>query len=281
MARSPAQVALFSSLLITVMAGCMQPALPTPVLKPATWDALEAIPVPPSDRIVSYGPAPQQTVEIRLPQSGGRHPVILLLHGGCWQNSFDRAYLSHMAEALRIQGWATFNVEYRRLGDSGGGWPGTFNDVAAATTFVLAHATEWQLDTAHVVVIGHSAGGQLALLLASREPRITAVVGLAAITDLAAYRKEPSDCGESAGQFAGEVDLPRVDPMQQPLPAHARISLWSGSADGIVPATYGTRYAARSAAITHTIWPGAGHFDPVSPMSVVWPEILREISLLR
>ena len=76
-------------------------------------------------------------------------------------------------------------------------------------------------------------------------------------------------------------DLPAADPMRQPVPAQARIFLWSGSADHIVPASYGTRYAARSPAITHNIWPGAGHFDLVSPASVVWPEILRQFSALR
>ena len=185
-------------LLLGLLAGCAHAPSLTPITKPATWGALQKLPVPPADRVASYGAAAQQTVEIRLPQLAGKHPVVLLLHGGCWQNAFDCAYLGHLAEALRAQGWATFNVEYRRLGDPGGGWPGTFDDVQAATNFVLAHATEWRLDSRHVVVVGHSAGGHLALLLAGRDPRITGVVGLAAITDLAAYQKETSDCGASA-----------------------------------------------------------------------------------
>ena len=259
---------------------CQNQPVMLPVATPASWGALQGLPVPPADRTVNYGAAAQQTMEVRLPKTGGAHPVVLLLHGGCWQNGFDRAYFGHLAEALRTRGWATFNFEYRRLGDPGGGWPGTFDDVLAAARFVLAHATEWQLDTRHVVATGHSAGGHLALLLAGREPRITAVVGLAAITDLAAYRKEPSDCGASALELVDDAGLSDADPMQQPLPK-ARVFLWSGGADLIVPASYGTRYAARSPAITHVIWPGAGHFDLVSPASVVWPEILRQFSQLR
>ncbi len=146
---------------------------------------------------------------------------------------------------------------------------------------MLAHATQWHLDGRHVVVVGHSAGGHLALLLAGREPRITGVVGLAAITDLAAYRQEASSCGESARLLVDAPALTEADPMQQPVPSRARVFLGSGSADRIVPPVYGTRYAARSTAITHTIWPGAGHFDLVSPLSVLWPEILRQFSELR
>ncbi len=121
-------IRLTGGLLATLLAGCGHHSAPTSVAQPTTWNALQALPVPPADRMISYGDAPQQTVEIRLPRSNGRHPVVLLLHGGCWQNSFDRAYLGHMAETLRGQGWATFNVEYRRLGDPGGGWPGAIED---------------------------------------------------------------------------------------------------------------------------------------------------------
>lgn len=271
---------LTCGLLTALVVGCHHQPEITPVAQPATWSALQALPVPPADRVVSYGPASQQTVDVRLPGAKGRHPVVLLLHGGCWQNNFDRVYLSHLAEALRGQGWATFNVEYRRIGDPGGGWPGAIDDVAAATRLVLSQAAAWDLDDRHVVVVGHSAGGHLALLLAGREPRITAVVGLAAITDLVAYQQEASSCGESARLLVGPSSVTAADPMQQPLPV-ARIFLWSGSLDRIVPAAYGARYAGRSPAITHQVWPGAGHFDLVSPLSVVWPEILRQFSDLR
>ena len=261
--------------------GCVYHPVMTPVTKAASWSELTALTIPPADRVIRYGNAPGQIIDVRLPRSNGRHPVAILLHGGCWQNSFDRGYFGHLAEALRNEGWATFNVEYRRLGDPGGGWPGTFDDVAAATAFVLAHGVEWQLELNHVVVVGHSAGGHLALLLANREPRISAVVGLAAITDLAAYQKESIDCAESARLLVTDLELPRADPMQQPVPMHTKILLWNGSADRIVPAAYATRYAARSSSITATVWPGAGHFDLVSPKSSVWPEIIRQFSRLR
>jgi acetyl esterase/lipase len=280
MARSLLLQWLCAGLALALLAGCVHPPALTPVTTRTTWSALQALPVPPADRVVSYGATPLQSIDVRQPRTPGRHPVVILLHGGCWLNSFDSAYLGHLAEALRGQGWATFNVEYRRLGDAGGGWPGSLDDVATATKFILAHAAEWQLDTRQVVVAGHSAGGHLALLLAGRDPRVTAVVGLAAITDLAAYQKETNSCSEGARQLVPAAGLAAADPMQQPLP-RARIFLWSGSADPIVPARYGTRYAARSGAINHTLWPGAGHFDLVSPQSVVWPEILRQFSHLR
>jgi len=280
MARSHLLQRLCGFLALALLAGCVQPRALTPVTVRATWDALQALPLPPADRAVSYGASPLNSIDLRLPRTAGRHPVVILLHGGCWLNSFDSSYLGHLAEALRSQGWATFNVEYRRLGDAGGGWPGSLDDAAAATSYILAHGSEWQLDTRQVVVVGHSAGGHLALLLAGRDARVTAVVGLAAITDLAAYQQETNSCSEGARRLVTGAGLAAADPMQQPLP-RAKIFLWSGSADPIVPPAYGARYAARSGAISHIIWPGSGHFDLVSPQSVVWPEILRQFSHLR
>lgn len=119
----------------------------------------------------AYGAGTAQVGDLRLPAARTPAPVVMVLHGGCWQAAV--ASLDHtapLAEALRRDGYATWNVEYRRLGESGGGWPGTFEDVGAALDYVrtLAARHPGRLDTTRVVVVGHSAGGHLASWLAIR-----------------------------------------------------------------------------------------------------------------
>jgi len=239
-----------------------------------SWDQLEALPKPPPDQTIAYGPAPAQEIDVRLPSGDGLRPVVLLIHGGCWLNSFDRGYMGYLADALCKRGWATFNVEYRRVGDPGGGWPGSFEDILKAYAWILGRKTEWRLDPTRIIIAGHSAGGQLALLLAEREPLIRGVVGLAAITDLRSYQAEPTGCGEGARAFAGPAAVEQADPMSLPLPK-ARIVLISGSRDTIVPARYAARYAARDSAMAAPVLMGAGHFDLVAPISPVWDQVIE------
>ena len=91
---------------------------------------LLALPQPPADHTIAYGPAPQQLAELRLPKAPGPHPVVILVHGGCWEAPWGFDHVRSLAAALTAEGYATWSLEYRRLGDPGGGWPGTFEDVA-------------------------------------------------------------------------------------------------------------------------------------------------------
>ncbi|MCC2976739.1 alpha/beta fold hydrolase [Sphingomonas sp. PL-96] len=121
---------------------------------------------------IAYGPDPLQVADLRLPQGRGPHPVAIVIHGGCWLASIDdRRGTAGFAEALGRRGFATWNIEYRRLGNTGGGWPGTFTDVAAATDKLVEVAPRYNLDLKRVTVVGHSAGAHLALWVASR-PRL-------------------------------------------------------------------------------------------------------------
>ena len=131
--------------------------------------------VPASERL-SYGANELQFGELRLPKVSGPHPVVVLLHGGCWKARLEgidpRAtsldLLRPFAAALTDAGFATWNVEYRRIGNEGGGWPGTFQDVGAATDFLRAISGTNSLDLKQVIVTGHSAGGHLAFWVAAR-----------------------------------------------------------------------------------------------------------------
>ena len=89
-------------------------------------------PPPAPDERVAYGTDPNQFLEVRSPHGKGPYPALLNIHGGFWRAKYDLAHTGHLCEAVRAAGVATFNIEYRRVGNAGGGWPGTFDDIRAA-----------------------------------------------------------------------------------------------------------------------------------------------------
>jgi acetyl esterase/lipase len=127
-----------------------------------------------ADHIIPYGKDAQQFGELRLPEGPGPFPVAVVIHGGCWVAAVDTvAGVRPLAEALRSRGIATWSIEYRRLGNPGGGWPGTFTDVSMGVDHLSKLAKRHKLDLSRVSVVGHSAGAHLALWAASR-PRLPA-----------------------------------------------------------------------------------------------------------
>ncbi len=133
-----------------------------------------------------YGSAPEQEADLYLPDGPGEHPVAVLLHGGFWRARFTRTLMSALAVDLVRSGWVAWNVEYRRVGN-GGGVPATIDDVRAAIDALPA--AEVPLDRSRLLVIGHSAGGQLALCVAARES-VAGVVSLAGVCDLESGLRE-------------------------------------------------------------------------------------------
>ncbi|WP_334163881.1 alpha/beta hydrolase family protein [Phenylobacterium sp.] len=243
-----------------------------------------------ADATVRYGSEPSQVVELFLPEGQGPHPVVVLLHGGCYRQAFEGLpQTSGIAADLARRGLAVWNVEYRRLGEAGAGYPGTFQDVAAAIDRIRDEAGRHDLDPGRVVAVGHSAGGHLALWAAARhrlpkdsplsrpDPvRIRAVVSLAGIGDLEGQ-------GDVFSRACGADTFPQMlgDPRRladtspaELLPTGARVVMVHGAYDHVMPPFTGLEYvgkarAAGDAAEVVTI-PDAGHFDVVIPTTAAW-----------
>src|SRR5436853_962613 len=136
------------------------------------------------DLWLKYGTDENQFGDLRLPKGKGPYSLLMNIHGGFWRAKYDLQHASHLCAALAAGGIATFNLEYRRVGNPGGGWPGTFEDITSGLKFIRSHSGEHNIDAKRVIVMGHSAGGQLALCLAHRVVDLAGVVSLAGVVDL-------------------------------------------------------------------------------------------------
>jgi acetyl esterase/lipase len=124
-------------------------------------------PAPPGVR-ETYGAAPSQHLWIRRPPGSERLRTVVMIHGGYWRAAYDAAHVGHLCADLSRRGWATAALEYRRIGEAGGAWPGTLSDVSAALDALPALAAKHGLDLQRSVWMGHSAGGHLALWAVTR-----------------------------------------------------------------------------------------------------------------
>src|ERR1700751_2684255 len=147
-------------------------------------DILSRQPPRPDLRLI-YGSDPNQFMDLRVPASEHkRSPLVMNIHGGFWRSKYNLDHAGHLCAALTAKELATANLEYRRVGNEGGAWPGTFADVRSAYQFLVQHAPAHNFDPGKIVVMGHSAGAQLALCLAAHEANVTRVVSLAGVVDL-------------------------------------------------------------------------------------------------
>lgn len=261
-----------------------------------TWPDLAKRPRPDPDATVTYGPDAMQKVDVWLPAGAGPHPVVLMVHGGCWQTSIaDRKLMNWLADDLRRAGVAVWNIDYRGVDRAGGGYPGTFTDAAQAADALRTHAGQFKLDTDRVVAVGHSAGGHLALWLAARRklpadsPLRTAaplpiahVVSLGGLPDLEATAASPDNgCGtEVVGRLVGNRAAPYRDTsVPQLLPLGVSQDLVNGREDRIIPYRFATDYRARAEragdrVALHTV-PHTGHVELVAPETAAWAEAKR------
>lgn len=293
-------------LAITGIAACAA----TPKLAPSTSPTspmgpaeFQALPSKPADHRSAYGRDPQQFGDLRIPTAKGLHPVVVLVHGGCWKSEYATLTdMAPMADALKAEGIATWNIEYRRLPQ--GGWPGTFQDVAAAVDHLRAIAPMYQLDLERVVVLGHSAGGHLALWVAARrhlppgsplrgaDPLpVRGVVDLAGPGDLKAeIAVEVAGCqSRVVEELLGGSPTEVPERYQQASPSEMlplgvpQVLVW-GTRDTLRPLWIGKDYAKAAAAsgdpVDLVTVADLGHFEVASPLSPAWPKVLEAIRSL-
>ena len=272
-------------------------------MRPA--DIIGKLPMPPADHTLPYGKDSNQIGELRLPAGPGPYPVIVLVHGGCWMPQAAR-YLAAMGDELKKDGIASWNIEYRRIGQPGGGWPGTYLDVGHAIDYLRDIAPRYRLDLTRVAVLGHSAGGHLAMWagmrhrLASTSPlhmanplSLRGVINLAGTIDMSAniahYEQKcrgpvvtnlmggtPDTLSERYKEVSAQTFLPL---------GLSQILIW-GEHEDFVPQPLAERYVAAAIRAGDrarlTLVPAVGHFETASPFTSAWPVVHEAIrSLVR
>jgi acetyl esterase/lipase len=274
-------------LLLLCVAGCapaegvVTEAAPQKAL--LTWEDLLSRPKPAPDATVSYGADALQVVDVWKPAGAkygsGPHPAVVMIHGGCWQTAIaERDIMNWIADDLRSHGVGVWNIEYRGV-DRGGGYPGTYQDVGAAADMFAAKRGEYGFRTdAPVVVIGHSAGGHLALWLARRaglakgdalrgaEPlKVDLAISQGGLPDLRAQMTLPDHgCGNEAAVKMAGADFARTSPPEMPK-GRARELQFNNDLDSISPPSFGAAYGAEMVTT-----PGEGHAELIAPETVSW-----------
>jgi acetyl esterase/lipase len=261
-------------------------------------------PVLTADHRIPYGPGPLQFGDLWLPTPSAPHqlfPTVAFFHGGWWQSEYDLGYAGYLCQALKQHGIAVWSVEYRRVGDTGGGWPFTFLDAAAGLAYLNTLARSHPIDLTRVITMGHSAGGHLAFWLAGlhhvdphseicTQPTVplrgtialAGAVDLRLTIDLSGYFTFAHDKQEVYSLIGGTpANYPDRYKQANPgdlLPFNIPQILIQGTEDTQIPPTLPARYAALAhragdTVTTHLI-PQATHFDVVDPDSPAWPTIL-------
>ena len=263
-----------------------------------TADDLGQLHAAPPGKRIPYGDDALQFGELSLPPGTGPHPVVVNIHGGCWLAEYDIGHTRALAHALTGNGFAVWNVEYRRVGNPGGGWPGTFTDVSRAVEHLRRLAGPCSLDLSRIVLMGHSAGGQLALWLAGRScvPRssevymreplhVCGVVALAPATELPELHSRAIFDGVVGKLIGGSpVEMPHryaaVTPAQlvplgvpQILVVGQHDDFWGWNA----PAYLEKARAAGERQIRLEIVEGAGHFEVIAPQTDAWEHVVSAV----
>ena len=253
------------------------------------YSALGVLPTSEADEQFSYGDDPLQTIYSWHGRLAANEmyadKALIFIHGGCWLNAYGYEHAKGMYHALAELGMGVYVTEYRRVGDEGGGWPGSLDDVTQAISTALKRIENEGRYT-NIYIAGHSAGGHLALLAAQRlsssslslsRANIKRIIGLAAITDIQSYAMGHNSCQSATAKFMNGTpeDVPTAYQRATPRPTHGSlpITLLQGDADSIVPA----RHAVLSGTNQKIIKNG-GHFDWLHPESTSFDALLEVIS---
>jgi acetyl esterase/lipase len=246
----------------------------------------------PTKQAIRYGPSVDQEADLYLPTTP-RPPVVCLLHGGFWRMPHGRDQMAAVADDLASRGLAAWNLEYRRLGTPRAGWPATMDDVAAGIDHLAQLSVGGvDLDLDRVSVVGHSAGGHLALWVGGRNRsssaqsprvRVLAAIGLAPIADLA-HAYELKVGGEAVAELLGGTPsqyperLRAASPIEM-LPLRVRQLILHGAADDVVPVDLSRRYSRAADAAGDTVelieLPGTGHMEYLDPSSEAHATLCR------
>ncbi len=249
-------------------------------------DILSKAPPPPHARL-HYGTESNQFGDVRLPSGKGAYPVLTFIHGGFWRAKYDLLHAGHLCAALAKAGIATWNLEYRRVGNPGGGWPGTFADVLSGYRYLTELAAKYKLDLARSVVMGHSAGGHLALCLAAHQRPSRGVVSLAGVVDLQrAWELHLSH--DAVVDFLGGTPRDAPQRYRDASPAEIAVAgaqrLIHGTLDVTVPVEMSREYSKRKQARREDVHllelPSAGHFDLIDPASPSWSRVEQTVMSL-
>jgi len=278
---------------------------PPPPAEPAallTWDQFLARERPQPDHTIRYGEHERQVVDLYLPAGPGPHPVVVMIHGGCWSAPWDRTLMNHISGDLRRRGIAVWNIDYRVI-ENGNGYPHVFDDTWAAIHQLTIQAYQYNLDGNRVVAVGHSAGGHLALWYGSKRarwqplphvrmippPELRAVISLGGLPDqlpdhfgaAAAARRSRGEFEVGQGQpgraapFA-DTSVPRMGPLGIPQ------VLINGTQDRIIPTHFAEDYRAKMAALGDRdvrvrLIERTGHIELIAPETAAWAAAVEEI----
>lgn len=230
---------------------------------------------PEPDVVASYGPGPDDVADVQL--GGDDRPLVILVHGGFWRPAYDRTHLRGLAHALAAEGFTAAATEYRRV-------PGD-PDAALADVRVALRVLPVELRGRHdgrVVVVGHSAGGHLALWAAAAAPaaHLAGTLALAPVADLLAAQAAGLGSGAVTAFLGGPADdRLDLDPVRMATPG-TPVSLLHGADDAVVPPSQSRAYAAAHPDARCTVLPDVGHFGLIDPTSPAFPAVVAEITAL-
>jgi acetyl esterase/lipase len=263
---------------------------------------VDGLPVTQPTAVLKYGSGPLESGQLRVPEGDGPFPVAIIIHGGCWTKGFaTMRNTAPAASELAKKGVATWNIEYRQVGDVGGGWPGTFQDWAAAADYVRVLAKSYPLDLSRLVVIGHSAGAHAALWVAAR-PKLSATSDIRGADPISVKAAVAID---GSGDLEGSIELaarwcrkhvvealmggsPQERPERYPqgspqslLPFGVRQFLVSAAALPLQDAQeYQTIAQAGGDYVEILSVPDSGHFEVIAPGRAQW-QAVEELILER
>lgn len=280
-------------------------SLTRPPTCPMIWSDLLSRPRPDPTHEIKFGCGPTDIADLWLPETAAPHPVVLMVHGGCWQKKIaDRRLMNYAAEELRRNGFAVWNIEYRGVDETGGGYPGTFLDVAAGADALRDQAAEHKLNINNIIGFGHSAGGHLALWLASRARLpaasplkqenplpIPGVINIGGLADLEASAPitEANCLSSILDQLTGEVSDKRPNVFADTSPAEllpfgATQICINGDRDPIAPPVLGEGYAAKAKAAGDTAQyceiEDTGHVELIAPGTRAFDQTIAIIKKL-